>query len=60
MMNNYAIVTDGVVSNIVVWNGDTDTWSPPEGSQAVPVPEGLAISIGDTYSDQGFLHASVN
>jgi hypothetical protein len=29
---NYLIVEQNVVTNIVVWNGDTTVWTPPSGS----------------------------
>lgn len=53
-MNNYAIVADGVVENIVVWNGDTSVWQPPEGSIAVRLSPTDAISIGYTYDGTKF------
>ena len=29
---NYLIVENNVVSNIVLWDGDVTTWTPPQGS----------------------------
>lgn len=29
---NYFIVQNNVVTNTVIWNGDPNTWTPPEGS----------------------------
>jgi len=29
---NYLIVEDNVVTNIVVWDGDINTWTPPKNS----------------------------
>lgn len=29
---NYLIIESNVVTNTVVWNGDTTTWTPPSGS----------------------------
>jgi len=29
MEQNYLIIENNVVANIVVWNGDTNTWTPP-------------------------------
>lgn len=49
-MANYAIVVDGVVQNIVVWDGATD-WAPPQG--AISVQSDTAM-IGDTYVDGVF------
>jgi hypothetical protein len=32
---NYLIIENNVVNNIVVWNGDTSQWTPPAGSIAL-------------------------
>ena len=32
---NYLIIENNVVTNIVVWNGDTTQWTPPTGSIAL-------------------------
>lgn len=32
---NYLIIEQNVVSNIVIWNGDTSQWTPPQGSIAL-------------------------
>lgn len=33
---NYLIIEQNVVINIVVWDGDTTQWTPPQGSVALP------------------------
>lgn len=62
-MSTYAIVENGIVANVVVWDGGTD-WTPPEGSTAVKIGEDdpetglplpvVGIGIGCTYSDGVF------
>jgi hypothetical protein len=32
---NYLIIEQNVVTNVVVWNGDTTQWTPPQGSIAL-------------------------
>lgn len=32
---NYLIIEANVVTNIVIWNGDTTQWTPPQGSIAL-------------------------
>ena len=32
---NYLIIEANVVTNLVVWDGDTSIWTPPEGSIAL-------------------------
>ncbi|WP_313384275.1 tail fiber assembly protein [Pantoea sp.] len=47
---NYAVVSaDGLIINIVVWDGVTE-WEPPEGTQAVRCGDNLC-GIGGTYKD---------
>jgi hypothetical protein len=36
MNENYLIIEDNVVTNICVWDGKTETWTPTEGAVAVP------------------------
>lgn len=40
-MNNYAILdkNGGWLVNIVVWDGNLETWQPPEGTIAKPASE---------------------
>ncbi|WP_124076738.1 hypothetical protein [Burkholderia gladioli] len=47
----YAIVLNSVVENIVLWDGDYETWTPPDGSTAHLLPDGSAVNIGDTFDD---------
>ena len=51
---NYAIVKDGVVINVVVWDGDTTNWSPEDGTDAVPVTDGVLAGIGYAYDGKVF------
>lgn len=32
---NYLIIESNIVTNVVVWNGDTTQWTPPQGSIAL-------------------------
>jgi len=50
---NYAVVNaDGLIINIVVWDGVTE-WEPPEGTQAIRCGDNLC-GIGGTYKDGVF------
>lgn len=53
-MGNYAIVEAGIVTNIIVWDGNVDEWQPPEGSLAVLIPDGEAVGIGYAYDGKAF------
>lgn len=37
------------IKNVVSWDGREDTWKPPEGCYAVPLPKEQKFGIGDTY-----------
>lgn len=49
-MTKFAIVAQGEVVNTVEWDGNTETWQPPEGSAALELPEDSAVGIGHTYA----------
>ena len=51
---NHAIVENGLVSNIIVWDGDTAIWSPPEGQSAVALSDDSPVVIGWSYSGTDF------
>lgn len=54
MSNTYAIIQSGVVVNVVVWDGDAKTWSPPEGATSVIIPAGIALCVGWLYDGTSF------
>lgn len=55
-MQNYALVdSSGVVVNIIVWDGNAEIWSPPDGQTAVAAASGTGTAcIGGTYSGGAF------
>ncbi|OXI67380.1 hypothetical protein CFB81_22220 [Burkholderia sp. AU28863] len=52
-VSNYAVVENGLVTNLVAWDGETE-WTPPEGSTVVQVETGAFVSIGYTYDGKAF------
>ncbi|WP_155631564.1 hypothetical protein [Burkholderia stagnalis] len=48
---NYAIVENGVVTNVIVWDGDAESWHPPEGSTAILLPSESPIGVDWTTVD---------
>lgn len=36
MVTRYAVIQSGLVVNIVLWDGDTAKWQPPQGATCVP------------------------
>jgi len=55
-MKTYAVVKDGVVVNLVVWDGKSQ-WRPDEG-KAVALKEGDVVDIGDAYVGGEFVRPS--
>jgi hypothetical protein len=52
-MNNYAIVENGVVTNLVIWDGGEE-WEPPPGATAVVIPADTFVSTGYTWNGTAF------
>lgn len=50
----YAVIENGTVINVVLWDGQTE-WAPPVGSTAVVIPEGAVAGIGYTYANAVFI-----
>lgn len=50
----YAVIEAGIVTNIIVWNGNTATWSPPPQVVTVPLPSDSMVTIGATYDGETF------
>ncbi len=51
----YAIIEGGIVVNIVVWDGNTSEWQPPEGSTAIEVTDDTGVAyLGGSYVDGKF------
>ncbi|MBB6320601.1 hypothetical protein [Paraburkholderia tropica] len=46
----YAIVENGVVINVIVWDGESE-WSAPAGTSAIRIEAGVTAAIGYTYAN---------
>tara|TARA_B100000925_G_C21693312_1_gene339160 strand:+ start:99 stop:464 length:366 start_codon:yes stop_codon:yes gene_type:complete len=53
-MANYAIIENQTIINVIEWDGDTNTWSPPDGSISVLL-DTPSIGIGDSYIGGEFI-----
>lgn len=51
-MKRMAMIKDGIVENIAVWDGISN-WR-PEGYQFTEVPEGESVDIGYIYKNRKF------
>ncbi|KVP77545.1 hypothetical protein WJ92_02905 [Burkholderia ubonensis] len=48
-MNKYAEVANGIVTNLIVWDGESDLGL--ESCQLVEIRDGVFVEIGYVYSD---------
>ena len=55
MVSNWAMIQDSVVVNVCIWDGDTNTWQPPEGYLMVVIPEGSGVGIGWGWDGTNFI-----
>lgn len=52
----YALISNTLVVNVIVWDGDTKTWRPSAAQVAVPVTDDTGpASIGDLYQNGRFV-----
>jgi hypothetical protein len=51
-MDTYAIIENGTVTNVAVWDGETE-W--PHEGDAVLIPEGSSVGIGWDYDGKKFV-----
>ena len=49
----YAVIENGVVVNMVVWDGHT-AWVPLPGREAIQLQDGSTVSIGWTWDGTNF------
>jgi hypothetical protein len=54
MSDQYAIVENGVVSNVVQWDGDASIWQAPEGAAAIALSGDSVVGIGYAYDGEKF------
>lgn len=55
-VGTYALVDEnGVVVNTIMWDGDLNNWTPPEGLTGIEYTEGDGpVSIGWTWDGESF------
>ena len=52
MVIRYALIRDGVVENVSLWDGDLNKWQPPEGIVCVPASD--QCGVGWTWDGETF------
>lgn len=50
---NYAIVANGIVENVIVWDGHAE-YAPSGGAAAVTIPANTIVNIGYHYDGTNF------
>lgn len=54
-MTRWALLTpEGVVDNVVLWDGDREGWEPPEGLVPVRIDDAFRTQPGDVLGEEGF------
>ncbi|MFS2113629.1 hypothetical protein [Herbaspirillum frisingense] len=53
-MSKYAMVENGVVANLIEWDGDVETWAPPEETVMVLVEPAQFVDIGWLHDGEKF------
>lgn len=54
MDSSYAVIENGIVTNLIVWDGNTQTWTFPADALVVKVDDGVGPVIGSGYVDGEF------
>lgn len=54
MADRYALIENGTTTNVVLWDGDTDKWQPPENVEAVKLKDDDPVGPGCTYDGECF------
>ena len=47
--NLWAVVVDGLVIDVVIWDGESE-WTPPDGAELVKLVDAPGVGIGWTYN----------
>lgn len=55
----YALIHDGIVKNVIEWDGNTETWSPSEGTVAIAVDSDTMVGPGFFYDGSTFVQPVV-
>ena len=54
MTEKYALIdSSNIVYNLTIWDGNTETWTPPTGSTCVAIGTDSTVGIGMTYNSSG-------
>ncbi len=56
-MKNIAMIKDGVVQNIAVWNGDQGWWDAVSQDFTLIDVTGMSVGVGDLYDGTNFSQA---
>lgn len=57
-IKNYLIIQENIVTNVVLWDGDIQSWTPPNGALALP-QETTPTKIWDLVNDEYVLINSI-
>ena len=55
----YAVIIDGLVDNVIVWDGVT-AWNPPDGAILEPLADWPGVGIGWTHNPKATVNKFVD
>lgn len=47
----HAMIRNGVIENISLWDGDVNNWTPPEDMLVIPAPDHVGVGWGYDGTD---------
>ena len=53
-MNRYAMVENGVVTNVIIWDGNAEAWQPPAGSAVNLLTDDSPVGPGWTFDGANY------
>jgi len=54
MAERYALIdSSNIVYDLTIWDGNTETWTPPTGSTCVAIGTDSTVGVGMTYNSSG-------
>jgi hypothetical protein len=53
MVSRYAVVVDGLVANVVLWDASA-AWEPPQNAVLVQLTKSQAVDVGNSYDGKSF------
>lgn len=53
-IGRYAVIENGVVINVILWDGDAETWHPPAGASVNQLPDDSPVYAGFSFDGKQY------